>query len=679
MNVWRNAIFEFFLTCFLLSAFTVIPFKTRGQEDYCNKPAKQARKYYEQAEAIGFKGDQGYFLLKKAISEDEEFAEAYLRLGEINHKKYYTSNQLRGSSSKASVNYEKRMIDYYNLAMEYCPEIEDYRLNFILGQHFYKKRDFLTAKAYLTSYVELKKGRKSNSTIELAKSYLSDIDEYFNILNHPVPFKPVKVLGASTENDEYLPVLSPDNKYLFFTRKKMVNSGSAFGNVERELFIQSKNNYNGSFEQGIPMPDPFNKNIYQGGASISVDNKLIFVTVIEQINVNGYGFSNGDIYYSEFKNGAWSQLKSLGDNINSRTIWEGQPSISADNKTLYFARAIDKEIPGEHYGLMDIYKTEKLENGSWSDPVNLGPNINTSGNEKSPFMHSDSYTLYFSSDTRIGLGGFDIFYSKMNGDMEFTKAVNLGYPINTEKDEHGFVVSTDGHYGYFASSLENDNLDIYSFELYKEARPEQVLFVKGQAISGLDALDGLEIKLKNVKTDKEIDAVLDKETGEYVGVIAVKEEEDVLMTAKKSGYAFSSQYLSSSKNVVGKPVVSDLEVKEIKKGESYRINNITFATNKYDLNNKVRAILDEFAIFLNQNSNLVVELHGHTDNVGQDAENQILSENRAKAVYSYLLEKGVHEDRLSYKGFGPFKPVADNSTEEGRALNRRTEFLVLSE
>ena len=213
------------------------------------------------------------------------------------------------------------------------------------------------------------------------------------------------------------------------------------------------------------MPHPFNRNVYQGGASISVDNKLIFVTVIEQINVNGYGFSNGDIYYSEKHYGEWSELKSLGDNVNSRKIWEGQPSISADNKTLYFARAIEKVIPGEHYGLMDIYKSVRNTDGTWSDPVNLGPNINTAGNEKSPFIHSDSYTLYFSSDKHVGMGGFDIFYSKMGEGQEFSKAINLGYPINTKSDEHGFIVSTDGRHGYFSSLLE-ESLDIYSFELF---------------------------------------------------------------------------------------------------------------------------------------------------------------------------------------------------------------------
>ena len=313
---------------------------------------------------------------------------------------------------------------------------------------------------------------------------------------------------------------------------------------------------------------------------MSVDNKLLFITVVEQVNVNGYGFPTQDIYYAEFKEGYWSDLKSCGPNINSMKVWEGQPSISADNRTLYFSRAINKVIPGEHFGLMDIYKSERQADGSWGKAINLGPEINTAGNEKSPFMHSDSYTLYFSSDMHMGMGGFDIFFSKMDENGTFSRIKNLGYPINTEEDEHGFIVGNDGRYGYFSSMVEEVSLDIYSFELYQEARPEKIVFVKGETISGKEALEGLEIKLKNVNTQKEVDAVLDTETGEYVGVIAVKEDEDVLMTAKKDGYAFTSQYISSDENVVGKPVESKLEVKEIKKGEAYRINNINFATNE---------------------------------------------------------------------------------------------------
>lgn len=660
-----------------LAGLCVFSVGLNAQTEYCNKVKKKAKQYYEQAERYGFKGKESYFNLRKAIEEDDSFAEAYARLGEINQDKY--NSQFHGPENKSAGNFENRMVEYFQLAMENCPEIENHRLSYILGEHFYNKKDYATAQAYLKDYVANRSGDKKNQLRDRAEAYIESIKRYFEILNNPVDFVPVKVSGASTENDEYLPSLSPDNKYLFFTRKQMIDTKSSFGKVEREIFTQSKNNYDGSFTGGLPMPEPFNMGQYQGGSSISVDNKLIFVTVVEQINVNGYGFANGDIYYTEFKEGYWSDLKSAGPNINSRKIWEGQPSISADNKTLYFSRAIDKVIPGEHYGRMDIYKSERQEDGSWGPAINLGPEINTIGDEKSPFIHSDSYTLYFASNNHVGMGGFDIFYSKMDKEEDFTRVKNLGYPINTEEDEHGFIVSTDGRFGYFSSLMEEESLDIYSFELYKEARPEKVVFVKGETISGKDALEGLEIKLKNVVTQKEVEAVLDKETGEYVGVIAVKEDEDVLMTAKKDGYAFTSQYISSNETVVGKPVSSNMEVKKIKKGETYKINNINFATNSYELNNTIKAILDEFGEFLIRNTNLVVELHGHTDNVGNANENLILSQNRAKAVQDYLVEVGVSNDRLSSKGFGSKKPVADNNTSEGRAENRRTEFLVISE
>ena len=549
-----------FLPVFLISAPELL-----AQGDYCNKVHKHARKNYEEAERLGFRGDKSYFYLRKAIESDEEFAEAYLRLGEINEDKYLHSIGNRGSDHKTSVNYEKRMIEYYQRAMENCPGIENDRLSYKLGDHFYNKKDFSTARAYFSDYVTSRKSDKRNQLRDRAEFYLSNIEKYFEILNNPVDFDPVKVKGVSTDNEEYLPSLSPDNKYIFFTRKQMVSTRTSTGQVERELFIRSKNNYDGSFENGTPMPDPFNQGIYQGGSSMSVDNKLLFITVIDHINVNGYGFANGDIYYTEYHDGFWSELKSCGDNINNRTYWEGQPTISADNRTLYFSRAINKVIPGEHFGLMDIYKSERQTDGTWGPAINLGPEVNTKGNEKSPFMHSDSYTLYFSSDEHIGMGGFDIFYSKMNEEKQFSRIKNLGSPINTDADEHGFIVSTDGRHGYFSSLMDDESLDIYSFELYKEARPEKVMFVKGETISGHDALEGLEIKLKNVNTNQEVEAVLDTETGEYVGVIAVKDDEDVLMTAKKDGYAFTSQYISSNENIVGKPIKKDVEVKEIKK------------------------------------------------------------------------------------------------------------------
>lgn len=654
-----------------------MPVLALAQDDYpCDQPNKKARKYYEAAEKLRFKGDDAYINLRKSIEEDPEFGAAYSELAWWNYSKYKAgSGHLR--VTKGSANFGNRALKYWDLALEYCPEYRNFENYYLMGKYYYDLKQYTNAEGLLEAYVTSANASESNS-LKKAKQYLDVAKEYRAIMQNPVPFDPKLVAGISTENDEYLPMLSPDNRFLYVTRKQMVDTKSSVGKVEKELFIKGKNNYDGSFHSGVPMPKPFNQGDYQGGVSVSVDNKLMFITLLEEVIYSGFKYLMGNIYYSEFKEGRWTDLKSVGDHINRRLTWEGQPSISSDNKTLYFTRAIQEVIPGEHYGQMDIYKSERREDGSWGPAINLGPEINTAGNEKTPFMHSDSYTLYFSSDEHAGVGGFDIFYAKMKEDETFTKAKNLGYPINTESDEHGFVVSTDGKYGYFSSKMEGTGLDIYSFELYDEARPEHVVFVRGESLSGAESVKGLEIKLKNVATNKEVDAVIDEETGKYVGVIAVEEDEDVLMTAKKDGYAFTSQYISSNENVIGKPIELDMEVKPIEVGETYRINNITFATNSYEIRSHVHHILDEFAEFLKTNANVKVEIRGHTDNVGRQNDNMVLSENRAGAVRQYLMGKGIAADRLSHKGFGSTKPVATNDTKEGRALNRRTEFLILS-
>ncbi|MFT4756567.1 MAG: outer membrane protein OmpA-like peptidoglycan-associated protein, partial [Vicingaceae bacterium] len=436
-----------------------------------------------------------------------------------------------------------------------------------------------------------------------------------------------------------------------------------------------------NYSVGIPMPKPFNmdKNSSQGGSSISVDNKLLFITMVSpSYTPDGRSFSNGDIYYSDFYDGTWSGLKSIGDHINGQFTWEGQPSVSADNQTLYFASA---RAPSEtHFGGMDLYKVERQLNGNWGDPINLGPKINTTGDEKSPFMHSDSYTLYFSSDGHPGVGGQDIFFAHVDKFKEFTEPVNIGVPINTEEDEVGFMVSTDGKYGYFSSNAAGEGLDIYNFELPEYARPDEVAFIKG-SVSSKDpnAAKGMKIELKNTATNEVTKGVVDEKTGEYVAVIRAKEKEDVMMMAKKNGYAFTSQYVNSNKDVIGRPKrIAAVEFKPIETGQTYQINNINFATDSYELNKQVVNILNEFIVFLDDNASVKVAIHGHTDNVGIPNKNLELSTNRAKAVFNYLIIQDVDPTRLKFKGFGASKPIASNQTVEGKAKNRRTEFVILS-
>lgn len=636
-----------------------------AQEDFgCEKPNKKAQKLYDKAATVNFRGEDSYKALLESTKEDPNFAEAFSVLAYLNEKRSEKDPR------------KAHLIQKYHLKTHNsCPAYRNYESALWLAKDYYLKKDFVNADKFASIYLSsAKKAKKEN--VEELETIQKQIQQYKDLFKNPVPFDLKVVSGASTADDEYLPMLSPDNQYLFFTRKSMVDTRSIYGKQEQELFIKSRKKYDGNYTAGEPMPSPFNKGDAQGGATISVDNKLMFITLVNQsVSRNGQGFNNGDIYYSELHSGEWSSLKSIGEHINGRLTWEGQPSISADNKTLYFASARPNGFGG-----MDLYKVERLANGRWGNPINLGPKINTAGNEKSPFMHSDSHTLYFSSDGHPGAGGQDIFFCHTDKFGSFTAPVNIGIPINTKEDEHGFMVSTDGRYGYFSSKTDNRNLDIFNFDLPEYARPDDVVLVSGSISSkNPEAAKGMTIELKNMATNEVVEGVVDEETGDYVAVVAASEDQDVMMMAKKNGYAFTSQYINSNKDLIGKPVkIDNMEFNPIETGETYKINNIVFETNSFELNQQVINILNEFVAFMKDNPTVKVAIQGHTDNRGDAAKNLTLSTNRAKAVFNYLILEDIDPLRLKFKGFGSSKPVADNSTEAGRLKNRRTEFVILS-
>lgn len=634
------------------------------EDDFgCSKASKKAQKEFDKAHQLHFRGAAAYQFLIEAVKIQPDFAEALSALAYVNSKK-----------DQNNQTFYKRTISYYKKTYEACPAYRDFEAAYFLGKSYFEQKKYDFAKEILQRFVA--NGKHKEDLIS-AKQMINQIDKFEELFQNKVPFNPKKVEGASTDFDEYLPMISPDNQFLFFTRKTEIDSRSVLGVQEKELYIQSRRQYNGKYSEGIPMPMPFNQgSTSQGGSSISVDNRLLFITIVNQVNRGGRGFQNGDIYYSEFSGGKWGSLKSIGAHINGELTWEGQPSISADNQTLYFSSARPENIGGKG---MDLYKVERKPDGSWGSPINLGPTINTSGNEKSPFMHSDSYTLYFSSDGHPGVGGQDIFFTKINKFKKFDPPTNIGVPINTEDDEHGFMVSTDGNYGYFSSNMGENGMDIYYFDLPEEAKPKEVIFAKGSIASkDPDAAKGMTIELKNTGTNEVIRGVVDEENGEYVAVIAADKNQDVMLMAKKNGYAFTSQYINSKEDVLGKPIrAMPMEFNPIETGETYQINNINFASDSYQLNEQVMIILNEFIEFLLANPNVKIAIYGHTDNVGDNNTNLQLSASRAKAVMNYLILEDIAPNRLTAKGYGESSPISSNTTAEGRAKNRRTEFVVL--
>lgn len=647
-----------------------------SQENPCWEPSKKALKAYDKYRVNAVSLGEKIAQLEQIHKDFPEYVEILDELSSLYKKQAEIAAENPNTFNK-SLNYERICIAKMHKITEVCPKYAGAIMSIKLGEYYYMDKNYSQAKVYFNQF--LANNDSYQKEIAAAKKYLNNISAYEFLINNKVPFEPVKVKGGvNTKWNEYLPMLSPDNRYLYFTREKEIDTKATFDRYQKvELLTESRRVGTNTFSSGLDMPERLNIGQYQGGTSISVDNSLLFITVVNlEPMKDGRLYDNADIYYSERKNGQWGELKSIGDHINGRLTWEGQPCISSDNQTLYFTSAREQD----NFGGMDIYKVERLPNGKWGNPINLGDSINTTGNDKSPFMHADSYTLYFSSDGHIGMGGFDIFYSKMDEQANFYFPKNLGNPINTDKDEHGFVVSTDGKYGYFASNLDGTSLDICSFELYESARPKKVVFVEGSIKSESGIVpENVEIELKTVDSERTQKGVVNEETGNYVAVVAVEEEEDVLLTAKKEGYAFTSQLISSNEKVIGKPVKQEqMEIKEIKPEEKHTINDINFAINSYELSKQSKFILDGFVEFLEINPTVKIAIYGHTDNVGDDNDNLLLSKNRAREVQNYLISKGIDENRLSYDGFGESQPIASNENEEGRAKNRRTEFLILS-
>lgn len=487
-------------------------------------------------------------------------------------------------------------------------------------------------------------------------------------LKHPVEFEPVNLGPAiNSRSEDYWPSLSADGQTLVITR--LVDSYDLLlGNRVQEDFFFSRLE-NGQWTTMKNAGPPLNTGDNEGAQSISADGKLMVYTVCNRKGVIG----RCDIYYSERIGDEWSEPKNLGAPVNT-TAKETQPSLSADGRTLYFA----SDRPGGK-GKLDIWTSYRNEDGSWSKPVNLGDSINTSGDEMSPFIHQDNKTLYFSSDEHVGMGGFDLYMSRKNDTGAFTVVTNLGYPINTSDDEIGLIVNAKGNTAYYASNRDKMmGKDIYSFILYKEARPQEVSYMKG-VVFDEESRKRLraEFELYSLNDGSLVSrAYSDERTGEFL--LCIPTDQDYMLNVDKSGYLFySDNFALKGIYHLDKPFLKDVPLKPVKTGETIVLRNIFFETDSFALKSESKYELEKVIRFLKNNPSIHVEISGHTDNTGGESYNMTLSENRARSVVNFLTANGIEMERLSYKGYGYSKPVDTNNSPEGRANNRRTELKIL--
>ena len=631
--------------------------QTMCEMEMSKKNYKEYQKACEMYERGQYTASTG--ILKKIVSDEPEVAEPYFVLGLIAAKK----------ESLAAL--DKNM----SKVLALCPDFPDARLHYYMGLVHYSYERYEQAVISFDNFfgmAEMEMDGRYDTYIEEAESYSYWSRTLAKAYLNPVPFEPKSIQGISTEANEYLAYKTVDGSRMYFTRDVVKNEdNSSFYKHDLEtrvaMMIESHREKDGTFGKGRRMQPPFNTGKNEGTFTLTADNKLLFYSITQQTKAD---YANCDIYFSEYKNGEWTEPQNAGSNVNTASTWESQPSITPDGNYLYFA---SNRQGG--YGGTDIWCVHRLPNGDWSRPENLGPSVNTEDNERSPFIHPDGVSLYFASNGWEGLGGYDMYYTRVD-DSRGQKPLNLGHPINTEGDEFYFGVDTDGEKAYFSSNKypSKGGMDIYEFDLYPAIKPQKVCVIKGSVVDENDNPIGGELELFITAGAKEKSLYrIDDAEGTFTAVLNPKN--DYILIAKREGYAFSS-VLVTKHTVLPADSILHFKILPIEVGGSYQINDIVFGLNSAELTDNTRLVINAFIEFLRDNPKVHATIEGYTDNLGDEEDNQKLSEQRAKAVYDYLIANRVRPDRLQYKGMGSANPVATNDTEEGRAKNRRTVFVI---
>ena len=587
--------------------------------------------------------------LRQALKQDNRFIEAFLLMGDI----YYDQDSLQ------------KAVEWYRKAIS-VDENAYPDIYFLLGKLEYETGQYHQAKDHLNKYSRIDKIPDKNRTAML--DLLERCDFALFSINNPVSFNPVN-LGDSINsvNDEYINALTLDNQQLYLTVKMAKDlSNNMFPDEDFYLSQATGTAWGRVREIGYPVNTPGN----EGALNISPDGRYLFFVACHR--EDGYG--SCDIYISRRINDKWTMPKNLGPTINSSS-WESHPSLSSDGRTLYFSSTREG---GK--GKSDIWKSTFLPSGRWSTPENLGDTINTPDEEMAPFIHPDDNTLYFSSKGHIGMGGLDLFISRKESSGHWAKPLNLGYPINTFADEINIVVESSAEKAYFSSDKlgGKGKNDIYSFLLYPEIKPSKVTYLKGIVYDQRSEKRlGTAFELINLEDGHVVvESFSDPFTGEFLVCLPTKK--DYALNVSCDDYLFYSEnFTMTGENPVTDPYLINIPLNPIKEGEIVILKNIFFETDSYLLKEQSFVEMKKIESFLIDNPAVVIEIRGHTDNVGTEEYNVVLSLNRAKAVYDFLIERGISPGRLSYNGYGFSMPLDTNETEEGRSMNRRTEFRVV--
>lgn len=618
--------------------------QTYNPDKIGNKALKLYQKAMEQAQEGYF--PEGIKSLQEAVKIEPQFADAWLSIAGM-------YGELK--------NYEQAVLNYEKAKSIDSIYFRDYNLPYSINlAGLGRFQEALKAVNTFMTINDLNESSQRASSYR-RKTYLFALEQAADSAIANYDFTPVN-MGDSVNSivSEYYPALTIDNQQLVFTRR--------VGNRNEDFFETRKSEEGWTIAKGLT--GQINSNLNEGAQALSLDGQWLIFTGCNF--PDSYG--SCDLYISYNTPQGWTEPQNLGNKINTE-FWESAPSLSPDKRDLYFA---SRRPDG--FGGSDIWVSHRLPNGRWSEPENLGPEINTSGDESCPFIHADNQSLYFTSNGLTGYGGDDLFVARKGPKGSFSLPKNLGYPINTIENEGSLVITADGTTAYYASDRADSKggLDLYTFSLREGVRPVKTLWIRG-TVRDSKTQKGLPsaVELTDINTRQIISLVETDETGNYL--ITLPTGRDYAFNVNRKGYLFYSENFQLAQRAPDSTYIIDIELQPITKDASIVLKNIFYETGSKELSPDSEVELAKLVQLLKDNPALKIQINGHTDAVGKANDNLVLSNGRAQSVMDYLIRNGIQSARLSFKGFGATQPIADNNSEEGRAKNRRTEVKVTSE
>ncbi len=634
-----------------LILFVLVSASAQAQMPLATK-SKKAIELYTEADNFRVRGQfsQAIGLLNEAIKKDKNFVEAYYRLGII----YMTLKDFPA----AIRNFEK--------GLGLTNDIRKQKIFWYdLGESYFTAGQYDKAESTLGQF--LKAEVQNRPKVERARLLMNNIEFARENKDHASGYK-LKVLSDTVNAFvmQYFPVLTADQQQMIFTRRL------GGGPSDDEDLVISRKDARGRWTEPESISKNINSDLNEGTCTISADGrKLIFTSCVGR-----QGLGSCDLYESVRVGEEWTRPRNLGPAVNSAE-WESQPSLSADGRTLYFVSDRRGGV-----GRRDIWVSYLNEKGEWTRARNVGKPVNTIYDEISPFIHVNNRVLYFASNGLVGFGGYDIFFSERDTSGAWTGPENMGSPVNNHEDQFSMFITSDGKKGYFSHEEVRDAGYTVS-RIFEIDIPEaNRIRYKSNYVKGIvtdkqtHAPLAASVELINLET-RETESLVTSDSVSGAYLIVLTQGAEYALYVNRKDYLFRSLNFNYSERKDYEPIVLDIELERATEGTTAVLQNIFFDVDKYDLKEKSVTELDKVTRFLKENPGFRIEISGHTDNVGSDSYNIELSLKRAQAVYNHLISTGIDPKRLSTRGYGASRPLADNSTEAGRQQNRRIEFKLL--